>query len=210
MNPITVTVTGRLGDDPRVFTTRDGTLGIELRLAVDLPARGSGDGITRWVKVTAYGLLAERTAESIGKGDRVTPSPLPRAGRSAAIRSSTPRVPSRVVKTRGSSPSRPVTVTVIGFMVSLQGCGGRGGPAALVAAWDWGSFPAGQSSALRRPGPARPAGAGGQDLFPAGKGKGAPAKPAPGRCPRRVEKISARPQRAQREAGCGTQRRSAS
>jgi len=72
MNPITVTVTGRLGDDPRVFTTRDGTLGVELRLAVDLPARGSGDGITRWVKVTAYGLLAERTAESVGKGDRVT------------------------------------------------------------------------------------------------------------------------------------------
>ena len=72
MNPISVTVTGRLGDDPRVFTTRDGTLGVELRIAVDLPARGSGDGITRWVKVTAYGLLAERTAESIGKGDRVT------------------------------------------------------------------------------------------------------------------------------------------
>jgi single-stranded DNA-binding protein len=38
MNPITVTVTGRLGDDPRVFTTRDGTLGVELRLAADLPA----------------------------------------------------------------------------------------------------------------------------------------------------------------------------
>ena len=72
MNPITVTVTGRLGDDPRVFTTRDGTLGVELRIAVDMPARGSGDGITRWVKVTAYGLLAERTAESVGKGDRVT------------------------------------------------------------------------------------------------------------------------------------------
>ncbi len=72
MNPITVTVTGRLGDDPRVFTTRDGTLGVELRIAADLPARGSGDGITRWVKVTAYGLLAERTAESVGKGDRVT------------------------------------------------------------------------------------------------------------------------------------------
>ena len=72
MNPITVTVTGRLGDDPRVFTTRDGTIGVELRIAADLPARGSGDGITRWVKVTAYGLLAERTAESVGKGDRVT------------------------------------------------------------------------------------------------------------------------------------------
>ena len=73
MNPITVTVTGRLGDDPRTFTTRDGTAGVELRLAVDLPSRvPGGDGITRWVKVTAFGMLAERTATSVGKGDRVT------------------------------------------------------------------------------------------------------------------------------------------
>jgi single-stranded DNA-binding protein len=72
MNPISITVTGRLGDDPRTFTTRDGTDGVELRLAVDLPARGQGEGITRWVKVTAFGLLASRTAESVRKGDRVT------------------------------------------------------------------------------------------------------------------------------------------
>ena len=73
MNPITVTVTGRLGDDPRTFTTRDGTDGVELRLAVDLPSRtAGGDSITRWVKVTAFGLLASRTAESVRKGDRVT------------------------------------------------------------------------------------------------------------------------------------------
>ena len=73
MNPIAITVTGRLGDDPRTFTTRDGTTGVELRLALDLPSRvPGGDGITRWVKVTAFGLLAERTAASVGKGDRVT------------------------------------------------------------------------------------------------------------------------------------------
>jgi len=72
MNPISITVTGRLGDDPRTFTTRDGTDGVELRLAVDLPARGPGDSITRWVKVTAFGMLATRTAGSVGKGDRVT------------------------------------------------------------------------------------------------------------------------------------------
>ena len=34
-------------------------------------ARG-GESITRWVKVSAYGLLASRTAESVRKGDRVT------------------------------------------------------------------------------------------------------------------------------------------
>jgi single-stranded DNA-binding protein len=72
MNPISITITGRLGDDPRTFSTRDGTDGVELRLALDLPARGSGDGITRWVKVTAFGMLATRTAESVRKGDRVT------------------------------------------------------------------------------------------------------------------------------------------
>jgi single-stranded DNA-binding protein len=71
VNPITVTVTGRLGDDPRTFTTRDGTAGVELRLAIDLPAR-NGDNITRWVKTVAYGVLAIRTADSVRKGDRVT------------------------------------------------------------------------------------------------------------------------------------------
>src|SRR5450432_3086944 len=72
MNPISITVTGRLGDDPRTFTTRDGTTGVELRLALEIPGRGSGDNITRWVKVSAFGLLATRTAESVRQGDRVT------------------------------------------------------------------------------------------------------------------------------------------
>ena len=72
MNPISITVTGRLGDDPRQFSTRDGTDGVELRLAVELPGRGGGDSITRWIKVTAFGVLASRTAESVRKGDRVT------------------------------------------------------------------------------------------------------------------------------------------
>jgi single-stranded DNA-binding protein len=72
MNPISVTVTGRLGDDPHQFTTRSGTDGVELRLAIEIPARGAGDSITRWVKVVAFGLLATRTAASISKGDRVT------------------------------------------------------------------------------------------------------------------------------------------
>ena len=73
MNPITVTVTGRLGDDPRTFSTHDGSTGVELRLAIDIPSRiPGGNSLTRWVKVTAFGLLAERTAASVAKGDRVT------------------------------------------------------------------------------------------------------------------------------------------
>jgi single-stranded DNA-binding protein len=70
MNPIQITVTGRLGDNPRTFTTSDGTAGVELRLAVDVPTRNN-DNVTRWIKVTAYGMLAARTAESVAKGDRV-------------------------------------------------------------------------------------------------------------------------------------------
>jgi single-stranded DNA-binding protein len=73
VNALAITVTGRIGADPRTFTTRDNTPGVELRLAIELPARTlGGDGINRWVKVTAFGLLATRTAESVGKGDRVT------------------------------------------------------------------------------------------------------------------------------------------
>ena len=72
MNSISITLTGRLGDDPRTFSTRDGSHGVELRLAIELPARTGGESITRWVKVTAFGALAERTAASVAKGDRVT------------------------------------------------------------------------------------------------------------------------------------------
>ena len=70
MNPISITVTGRLGDDPRSFTTRDGTAGVELRLAVEILGRDN-QNTTRWIKVVGFGLLASRTAESVGKGDRV-------------------------------------------------------------------------------------------------------------------------------------------
>ena len=71
MHPIQITLTGRLGDDPRTFRTRDGSDGVELRMAVEVPAR-NGESATRWVKVTAFGVLASRTAESVRKGDRVT------------------------------------------------------------------------------------------------------------------------------------------
>ena len=73
MNPIHITITGRLGDEPRTFTTHNGTIGVELRLALEVPARIPGaDSVTRWVKVIAFGPLAERTATSVGKGDRIT------------------------------------------------------------------------------------------------------------------------------------------
>jgi single-stranded DNA-binding protein len=73
MYPISLTVTGRLGDAPRTFPLRDGSEGVELRLAVEIPSRTpGGDGSTRWMKVVAYGVLATRVAQSVSKGDRVT------------------------------------------------------------------------------------------------------------------------------------------
>jgi single-strand DNA-binding protein len=70
---ISITITGNLTDDPRVFTTRDGQPGCELRVAVDLPPRsGSGDGPTRYFKVVTFGVLASHAAASVHKGDRVT------------------------------------------------------------------------------------------------------------------------------------------
>jgi single-stranded DNA-binding protein len=73
MNPIDITITGTLGTDPRTFTTYDGTAGVELNLALDMPPRGeNGREITRWVKVTAFGTLAACTARSVSKGDRLT------------------------------------------------------------------------------------------------------------------------------------------
>jgi single-stranded DNA-binding protein len=70
---ISVTVTGNLTDDPHTFTTRDTSPGCELRIAVDLPPRtGTGDPITRYLKVVTFGILAVHAAGSLSKGDRVT------------------------------------------------------------------------------------------------------------------------------------------
>ena len=70
---ITVTITGNLTDDPHTFQTRDNTAGCELRVAVNLPSRtGAGDGITRYLKVVTFGVMAIHAAESVRKGDRVT------------------------------------------------------------------------------------------------------------------------------------------
>lgn len=70
---ITVTVTGNLADDPRAFRLRDGTVGCDLRLAVDIPPRSATDDTpARYMKVTALGVMASHALESLHKGDRVT------------------------------------------------------------------------------------------------------------------------------------------
>ena len=110
---------------------------------------------------------------------RVMPSPPGmREGRSRARRSSTPCVPSRVVKVRGSSPRRPVTVTLIGFMGFLPGAvtGRAGRPGGGPGLWG----PSRRSDARAAQGRDRPPGSPArQDVLPAAQEEGAPAQPAP-------------------------------
>ena len=75
MDSINITVTGRLGADPRQGTTKAGKPWASFTVAADVPTRnGSGDREyeTRWYQVWCHGPLAEHAAESLTKGDRVT------------------------------------------------------------------------------------------------------------------------------------------
>ena len=75
MDSINITVTGRLGADPRQGTTKAGKPWASFTVAADVPMRnGNGDREydTRWYQVWCHGPLAEHVAESLVKGDRVT------------------------------------------------------------------------------------------------------------------------------------------
>ncbi len=71
--------------------------------------------VTRSPLRTDSAVLVASTPYAVTLTHRVTLSPLPRAGISTAMRSSTPSEPSRVRNVRGSSPSRPVMLIWIGF-----------------------------------------------------------------------------------------------
>ena len=75
MDSINITVTGRLGADPRPDTTKAGKPWASFTLAADVPMRnGSGEREydPRWYQVWCHGPLAERVADSLAKGDRMT------------------------------------------------------------------------------------------------------------------------------------------
>jgi single-stranded DNA-binding protein len=75
VDSINITVTGRLGADPRQGTTKAGKPWASFTVAADVPMRnGNGDREydTRWYQVWCHGPLAEHVAESLVKGDRVT------------------------------------------------------------------------------------------------------------------------------------------
>jgi single-strand DNA-binding protein len=69
MERLGITITGRLGSDPRPGETSNGIPKVTLSVAVE--PRSQQDGPTRWFSVTAYRHLATHVAESLRKGDMV-------------------------------------------------------------------------------------------------------------------------------------------
>lgn len=75
MNGIaTVTIVGRLAADPETRFTQEGRAVARFRVAVNRNRKAADDQWqehTDWFGVTAFGPLAERAAERLGKGLRV-------------------------------------------------------------------------------------------------------------------------------------------
>jgi single-stranded DNA-binding protein len=71
MDSIGITLTGRLGNDPVLSTTRNGKSRLYMTVAVD-SSRGRENEPPLWIGVKAFGVLADRAAASLRKGDLVT------------------------------------------------------------------------------------------------------------------------------------------
>ena len=65
-----VTLLGRVGADPELRSTKNGTAVVQLRLATDRYSR-NGPAETDWHNVVVWGKTAEAVACYVRKGDRV-------------------------------------------------------------------------------------------------------------------------------------------
>jgi single-strand DNA-binding protein len=73
VDSLSITVTATLAADPRPFTTGAGAAGVSLWVEVSLPPRKlGGESTSRWMKILAFGLLAENVTSSLHTGDRIT------------------------------------------------------------------------------------------------------------------------------------------
>ena len=66
-----VTLLGRVGADPELRSTKNGTAVVELRLATDRYSKGSDKPETDWHTVIVWAKTAEAVAQYVHKGDRV-------------------------------------------------------------------------------------------------------------------------------------------
>ncbi len=65
-----VKLLGRVGADPELRSTKNGTAVVQLRLATDRYSK-SGPAETDWHNVVVWGKTAEAVARYVGTGDRV-------------------------------------------------------------------------------------------------------------------------------------------
>ena len=67
-----VTLLGRVGADPELRSTKNGTAVVQLRLATDRYSKNAeGQSETDWHTVVVWTKTAEAVAKYVGKGDRV-------------------------------------------------------------------------------------------------------------------------------------------
>ena len=67
-----VTLLGRVGNDPELRQTNNGTAVVQLRLATDRYSKsGEGKSETDWHTVIVWAKSAEAVAKYVAKGDRV-------------------------------------------------------------------------------------------------------------------------------------------
>ena len=66
----TVQLLGRIGTEPEMHYTGNGTAVTQIRLATDRP-RQNGDTDTDWHAITCWAKLAEAVNQYVGKGDRL-------------------------------------------------------------------------------------------------------------------------------------------
>lgn len=69
------TLEGRVGNQPEIKFSKNGTAWVKVNVAVTERVKGDGgeweDGATTWYSVTCWKSLAEQVAENIDKGDLV-------------------------------------------------------------------------------------------------------------------------------------------
>lgn len=65
-----VTILGRLGQDPEVRATADGTVVTTLNVATSYKGKGKDEAVTEWHRIVLFGKLAEVAEKFLKKGSQ--------------------------------------------------------------------------------------------------------------------------------------------
>jgi hypothetical protein len=105
VDPVAITLSGVLYNDPRPFTTGSGAAGVSLFLELPPSGRGSGDSKSRYVKVVAFGTLAGVTAGTRPELPDVCHVSTPSAARTRPVLRRPQSLPHRPVPSRPPPPA---------------------------------------------------------------------------------------------------------